>query len=448
MKIKLRIGAFLLAMLMLLSALSGCAGFANPLGYLKDSAEKTLKNALLGELLSLVLDVADKGKITVEFGGTDLVQDLPDAADLSLWLDAQSRKVVADGEMTLSGEKYDLAAYLNETEAVVVSSAFFGSNTLGVDFLTLKDDLKTSIFSNNSGTSFSNPDVSAASADRIQQIKKSFFKLLAYNEKTLDFADEVMDVFLSELTAYAENSRYKKDGYTHITLSVNNDSLARTLRATRAALVKDRSFGKYLNDLAATLDAMVSATTGITTTEYTTKVKYFLTSEADIDAICARIDNAEPFVFELKAAIKSFGMSLKDASLSFSQSGVTRVTAALHLDAEQISTLDVTVDGVARSFGYRVVEDAFRNYRAELTYTKSVAGTTVTQVKGDLAANKRDKTYALTLTRGSDTRVFGGKYDFGGDAILIAEIRVDEFSNPAAGVFDLSSNAAAEPVDA
>ncbi len=417
MKLRLKITSFFLAMLLLLSTLVGCTGYVDPLGYLKDATVKTVKNALLGEVIALLLDVSDKGMIAVEFGGTDLVQNLPEAAELKVWLDAEDRKIAADGAVTLEGKEYDVAVYLNENEVAATSAAFYGSNTLGVDFLSLKNDLQTSIFSNNSGTVFSNPTVSAASADRVEQIKDSFFKLLAYSDKTMDFADEVLEVFLDELTSYAENSRYKEDGYTHITLSINNDSLARTLRATRAALVKDRSFCKYLNDLAATLDTMISATTGVSSTEYTTKVKYFLANEADINALCQRIDDADPFTLKLSAAVKSFGMALEDVNVSFTQNDVTRLTAALHLEENEIG-VDVTWDGVARKLTYIVQENGFRTYRAALTY--QLSGSVGAEIKGELLANKRDGSYTLTLEKGSERRVFGGRYEFDSEEMMLS----------------------------
>ncbi len=418
MKLKFKIASFLLALLLLLSTLCGCTGYVDPLGYLKDATVKTIKNAFVGEVLALLLDITDKGMIAVEFGGTDLVDNLPDAAELKVWLDTEDRKIAADGKMTLAGEQYDLAAYLTETEMAVVSASFLGSNTLGVDFLALKDDLKTSIFSNNSGTVFSDPAVSAASADRVEEIKKSFFKMITYNERTLDFVDGVLDVFLDELTEYAENSRYKEDGYTHITLSINNDALARTLRATRAELVERRFFRDYLTDVSALLDSMLSAATGVASTEYTTKVKYFLANEADIDALCLRIDNADPFTLKLSAAVKSFGMALEDVSVSFVQSGITRLDAALHLEENELS-LAVTLDGVARKLTYAVSEDGFRTYRAALSYQLSSPNATA-QIKGELLANKRDGSYTLTLAKGSETRVFGGRYSFESDEMMLS----------------------------
>ncbi len=418
MKLRYKALSFLMALLLLLSTLTGCTGYVDPLGYLKDATVKTIKNTLVGELLALLLDISDKGMISVEFGGTDLVQNLPESAELTLWLDNDDRKIAADGKMTLAGEKYDISAYIEETEMAVISSSFLGSNTLGVDFLSLKDDLKTSIFSNNSGTVFSDPTVSSASADRIEQIKKSFFKLIAYNEKTLDFADEVLEVFLDELTSYAANTRYKEDGYTHITLSINNDSLARALRATRDRLVKDRSFCKYLNELAETLDSMISAVSGVTSTEYTTKVRHFLTNEEDIDNLCQHIDDADAFVFEVKAAVKSFGMSLSEAELSFTQGGIKRFEGAVSLFEDEI-TLAVTLDGVARKLTYHVKEDGFRTYRAELSYQLTSAAACA-EVKGELLANKRENTYTLTLEKGSETRVFGGSYDFDDEEMMLS----------------------------
>lgn len=418
MNVKIKMTALLLALLLLLGTLVGCGGYVDPLGYLKDATEKTLKQTLVGEVLALLLDVSDKGSVAVDFGGTDLVQGLPEAAQLKLWIDADDRKLAADGKMTLKGQQYDLAAYLNETEMAVDSAAFLGSNTLGVDFLTLKDDLKTSIFSNNSGTAFADPAISAASADRVEQIKKSFFKLVAYSEKTVDFVDEVLETFLDELTSYAENVRYREDGYTHITLSINNDSLARALRATRNTLVKDRSFTQYLNDLAAALDTMVSASTGVTDTTYATQVRYFLSNEADINALCQRIDDAEPFTLKLNAAVKSFGMTLEDVRVTFTQSDVTRLSAALHLGEGDLG-FDLTLDGVTRSFTYAVQKNGFRTYRADLVYRLSAPDVTA-EIAGELLADKRAGTYSLTLHKGSETRVFGGKYDFGVDEMMLS----------------------------
>lgn len=416
---KTKILSLFLALLLLLSTLSGCTGYLDPLGYLKDATLETIKSTLLGEILSLWLDTSSEGMFSLEFGGTDLIQGLPEAARMDLWVDVEDMKVAASGQMTLAGEKYDLAAYLNENEMAVVSSAFLGSNTLGVDFLTLKNDLKTSIFSNNSGTVFSDPSVSSASADRVQQIKSNFFKMLAYQEDTIDFVDEVVNVFLEELTSYAENARYTENGYTHISITVNNDSLARTLRATRAALVKDTSFSNYLKDVGNMLDALVSATTGVATTEYSTKVRYFLSSEADIDVLCQKIDDADPFVLRVKAAVKSFGMSLEDVGVVFEQGGVTRLDAKMHLD-DDVFSLNVALDGVARHLTYQVSEDGFSSYRAALTYTKSVSGAPVVEVTGDLQANKRSDTYSLTLQKGNETRVFGGSYCFDSDEMMLS----------------------------
>ena len=176
MKPKRKILALFLALVFLLSTLCSCTGYMDPLGYLKDATVKTVKKTFAGEVLALFLEIADKGRIDVEFGGTDLVQGLPEEAALTLWLDSDDRKLAADGAVTLDGKTYDLAAYLNENELALVSAAFLGSNTIGVDFLTLKEDLKTSIFSNNSGTVFSDPTISSASAERVEQIKKNLFK--------------------------------------------------------------------------------------------------------------------------------------------------------------------------------------------------------------------------------------------------------------------------------
>lgn len=421
MKFLTRALAFLLAMLMLLGTLAGCAGTMDPLGYLKDSIQRTLKESLAGQILGVLFDAVQGGSLTLDFGGTDLVSDLPDEAYLKLWLDAQNERLAADAALTLSGEKFEAKAIVNELEAAVISPTFFGSNTLGVDFTTLEKDLKTSIFSNNSGTVFSVSTLSSASAARVSAIKNGSFSLLADVKDGLDTADEVVEFFLEALSTYAAHTRYREDGCVYISLDINNDSLSRALRATHEAVADDRSATKYVKRLAATLDSICSAATGVSSTAFSDEIKYFLDSEADIDTLCLMIDEAAPFTVALSARVRTLGMKLESLRTTFKVQDVTRIELLLELaDEGEQSKLSLALDGVLRELTYLVREDGYRSYAADLTYQKSANGAALLSVSGTLQADKRAKSYTLSLQQGEQARTFAGEYLFKKDETKIS----------------------------
>ena len=421
MKAILRILSALLALVLCMSSFAGCASANRPLKYLKSSAEQTVSQSLLGDLLGFLLNTVQNGSVAVEFGGTDIVQGLPEAADIKLWLDAEARKLAADGSLTLDGTVYDAALWVTDTEAILSSPAFLGSTTVGVDFTTLQNDLKTSIFANNSGTIYARPNVSDATATSVTALKDGVFTVLGSSKDLLKLSDKALDVFLAQLTEYASSNFYKKDGRTYVSLSVNNDALSRALRETRAKLVKSRSFCRDLREYAKTLDAIRAAKEGVVTNEYSTKLEYFITSEADIDAICLKIDNALPFVFDLNATVHTFGRSIEEVDCSFTQDGTRRLDARLFLAKDGgVSTLAVTFDGVSRELSYQVTKDSFRYFGAELSYKRSAADKEPLLVTGSLSADRREDSYSLTLKKGESTRTFGGRYAFDDEELSLS----------------------------
>ncbi len=421
MKLFARATALLLAALMLLCTLAGCAGTLDPLGYLKDSMERTLTESLGGQILGVLFEAVQGGSLTLDFDGTDLAGGLPDAAHLKLWFDAQNERLAADAALVLAGERFEAQAFVSELEAAVVSPTFFGSNTLGVDFTTLEKDLKTSIFSNHSGTAFSVPTISAAGAARVSAIKDGSFFLLGEAEDGLDTLDEIVEYFLEALSTYATHTRYKKDGSVYISLDINNDSLSRALRATHEMVADDRSVTKYVQRIAATLDSIYSAATGVSGTLFSDKVNYFLNSEADIDALCLAIDEATPFSFLLEARVRAFGMRLEALRVTFLQAGAVRADLSLEL-AEQgeKNKLSLVLDGVSRELTYLVREDGYRSYAADLSYQMSTQEGVVLSLEGALQADKRAESYALTFKQGEQTCTLAGNYLFENDETMLS----------------------------
>lgn len=421
MKLFARTLSFLLATVILLGTLVGCAGVWDPLGYLKDSIERTIKKSLAGQMLGVLLGAVQEGSLELDFGGTDLVAGLPDAAHLKMWFDAQNERVAADASLTLAGEEFEAQVYLSELEVAVVSPTFFGSNTLGVDFGTLEKDLRTSIFSNNSGTAFSLPEISVASAPRLAAIKNGTFELLGATEDTLDTADEVIDFFLEALTTYAVHTRHKTDGDVYISLDISNDSLSRALRATHEMIADDRSVTEYLQRIAATVDSIYSAATGVSGSVFSDELNYFLNSEADIDELCLTIDEATPFSFLLQARVHAFGMEVESLRATFLQGDVKLFDLSLEL-AEQgeENKLTLSLGEVQHVLTYCVSEDAYRIYTADLKYTLSVGAVSALSVDGILQADKRDKSYTLTLKCGEQACVLTGAYLLGNDETMLS----------------------------
>ena len=416
-----RITAFFLALLMLLCTLCSCTGALDPLGYLKDSVERTVKDSLAGQILDVFLGALEDGSVAVDFGGTDLLRGLPDAAKLKMWFNADNERVAADASLTLAGERFDAQAFLSETEAVVISPTFLGSNTLGVDFTTLQNDLKTSIFSNNSGTVFSHPEISSQLAERVKTVKDESFALLAASDDALDTADEILEFFLEALTTYATHMRYKEDGRTYITLEINNDSLSRALRATHEMVADDRSVSKFLVKIATAMDRILSAVTGVSDADYAARMNYFLNSEADIDEICLAVDEADPFMLSLKAGIRSFGMKLETLHVTFTQNYEKRLEADLMLaEKDDVSVLSVELDGVLHKLGYQVTEDTYRAFSAKLSYQRVGLEGEELMLTGDLKANKKERTYELSVSKGETSYAFAGSYLFETDETMLS----------------------------
>ncbi len=411
MKAILRIISATLAVVLLLGTLVGCASVYKPLTYLKKTLEKSFEESTGGKLFSFLLSALDGGSVALDFGGTDLVDTALDEGEVKVWFDAEDHNIVAEGDIVLAGEHYTGAVFVNDERMVLKSPTFFGSTTLGVDFVTLEQDLKNSIFSNNSGTAYAKSEVSESTAKSVEEVKSGLFSLLASTDDWLDLSDEVLETFLAALAEQAYNNRYREGGRTYVSLSVDNDALSRAVRETRNELVGDRSFCREMRKLAATKDALESARTGVVTSEHSTELEYFLTSSSDIDALCLKIDNADPFVFELDVKIKSAGDVLEWARATYTENGEERLNAELLLAPQgEESSLAICWDGVARTFTYCVTKDSYRAFAADFSYEKCEGDERVFSAEGTLSADRREDCFLLSYTADGVAREFEGTY--------------------------------------
>ncbi len=413
MKLLFRIIAATLALVLCLGVLAGCASVHKPLFYLKRTLQKAIEQSVGGELASFLLHTLDGGSVAVDFKGTDLTDALVDSAALKVWFDAEDHRVAATGEMVVEGNAYDGALFVNDGHLVLRSPTLFGSTTLGVDFVTLEQDLKNSIFSNKSGTVFAKSEVSESTAKSVNDVKQGLFELLADIDDRIELSDEVLETFLEMLGEQAYNNRYREGGRSYISLSVDNDALARTLRATWEALVKDRSFCREMRKIAATRDAMASARTGVITSEHTTELEYFLSSSSDIDSLCLKIDSAAPFVLELNAKVKNAGDRVESLCMSYTENEETRMEATLLLGREEEeSSFVLLLDGVERTFIYQPTKDTFRALEIAFSYKKAQGGETTFSLDGSLSVDRRQKTYELAYEADGVEHSFGGEYAF------------------------------------
>ena len=412
MKTFSRILAVALALVLLLGTLVGCAVVRKPLFYLKKVLKNSIEESVGGELASFLFSSLSGGSVSVDFGGTDLAETVVDSATLTAWIDLENHRLALDGDVVIDGKEYIAAAWINQDDLVVKSPTLFGSTTLGLNFNNLEQDLKNSIFSNNSGTDYAKSEVSENTAKSVNDMKEGLFSLLSSAKDWLELSDEVLEVFLEQLGEQAYNNRYREHGRSYVSLSVNNDALSRALRETRAVLVKDRSFCREMRKLAQTKDAMESAKTGVITNTHSTELEYFLSSSSKIEDLCLKIDSAAPFVLTLDAQIKNAGDYLEKASLSFTENGVKRVDALLSLGEQgDPCTLSVMLDGVCRTFTYCIEKDNLRAYEADFSYVKTANEENELLLAGTLSINRKKDTFSLSYTVGGVERSFSGEYE-------------------------------------
>ena len=422
MKRGIRLLSLLLALLLPVGTLMGCASVTRPLNYFKKSLEKTVERRFGGDALALLPQMLESGSLAVSYGGTDLADAPLDNAELKLYFDSKGQSVAAIGAVGVGGKRYDGKAFLTSERLVLSSEAFFGSTDFGLDFTTLNKDLANSIFRNNSNTAFADPRVGDGTADDVLLLKNDFFTAYASVADLLSLSDELAEEFLTVLTEYAPHNRYSQDGCWHLDLTVENVSLSRALRETRARVVKDRDFCRELRELAKIKDDVISVRTGTRVSEWTTKVENFIASPLSMEDICAKIDAMPAFALTLNATVGRWSGVIERVSVALAYTGGARVFAfEADLSAEQTNVLRLTYGGAVRTLTYTVHKDGMRHYDAELSYEKTAeGGARELFVTGTLKLDRKADSFALTLQKGEELRVFSGTFDKKIDSIALA----------------------------
>lgn len=414
--------ALFLALVLLLTTMLGCGGRRRPLNYLKSSVMRTLARSGVGDILSLLSAALTDGAVSLSFtGGADAPIS---AGSAQLYFDREDGHVMADTALTMAGESYDARLWLGEDELALSSTAFLGSTTLGVDLTTLEQDLINSIFRSNSGTAFADPRVNDHSDEAVLALVQGFFSLYRAGGEVRSLLDKRLDSFLKCLTDYASYSRYTERGRLYIHVKLDNSMLSRALRAAWGEAVQDKSFVARLRALAKTRDAMSSARAGVTVDGVTARVESWLASDAEIEALCARIDNEQPFAVELSATVRR--LTARVSALAFTYTaGDTVRGASLDFEKKDEATLALTVDDTTHQLVFRTEKEGLRRYRAAFAYTRT--GEAPQAVDGTLEVNRRQGTYTLLLA-GTQTRTVTGKIslDRRGFSCCVEQMTVDD----------------------
>ena len=443
MRSRNRILCLLLAFVLVALPLAGCASTNKPLNYLKQALENTLQDRFGGETLATLAEALNGGMVQLRYdGGTaPLLQTPLRAADVTLWSDRDAQSLSAAGSVAVGNRTYDGKLFLDRDSLVVSSDALLGSTDLGIDFNTLTEDLKNSIFRNNSGTEYMIPWLGGNAAADITTLRDGFFTVFGSAEEWLLLADETAELFLECLLENLSGEWYSKDGRVIIKIEITNGILSRSLRDLHEAVVEDGAFCRELRRIAATRDAVESALagSGIKTSEWTVFVEDLLESKAVINDWCDYIDNKLPsFSLKLDAAVRSAKDIIETAEVQLKVDNAHVFTVGLDLSADDTNVIRLERDGVQRTLTYRVVEDGLSAYCAKIIYEKkdAITGQAPLCVMGELNADRMEDFYELILVEGKETRRFVGSFDKKIDGFSFS---VDEaFVNGEARGFSLS----------
>lgn len=418
-----RITALLLALILLVGTLAGCASTDTPLNYLKKALENTVKERFGGEYLAAVAEALNGGLVELRYGGAaPQIVDTPlQAAELKLWLDPSEQRLTAAGSATVADKTYDGRIFFDRDSLVVSSSSFLAMKNLGINFDTLSADLEKSIFRNDSGSPYLVPWIGENATRDILALRDGFFTVLSHLEEWTLVADDVIEGFLECLVGNLGDEWYSKDGRVYINVSITNEVLAKTLNDLYRRLVDDGSFCRELRRIAETLDAMDSARQGrgIKVTVRTDRVEDFLRSGNTVSRWSHAVANDwTPFRLDLKGVIgsddliESLSVALhtdEDRDRTFSHV----FTVGLDLQKEDVNLLSLSCGAYTRTLTYAVESNGLWEYKADLGYVKSISATgeEVLRVSGELNADRSTDQYELILVNGGETRRFTGSFD-------------------------------------
>lgn len=411
MKTFLRILALFLLVSLFVTPLASCTSVRHPLRYLRQATERTLNDSTVGQIMQVLADTLDGGSFSFSFRGAE---NGLSAADGTLYFSSDADRLSAVGSVTLGDKTYDGACFLNEKEFVFRSTAFLGSSVYGIPFDTMEKDIAASIFRNNSGTLYADPDVDDGTAGDIRSFVSSFFALYAAAGEMKSTADDTLDLFLAALEARANTVYYRKDGRIYMEVTADNGAISGALRDTRNQLVNNRKFCRKLREWAKNYDEMLSALNGEVSDTYTHKVEYFLTNDTGLEKLCTAIDLTPAFTVGVNATVRNLTRKAEKLSVGLYREGGAVWEFAFDVSEKDAATLSLTAKAITRKVVLTGIEKNRKTFSMNYDLTCHTALGETNTVSGTLFWDRKTENYSLTIIRGDVTRTVEGAFSLSG----------------------------------
>ena len=421
MKKILRLVALLLLISLFVTPMASCTSVRHPLRYLKKATERTLDDSTVGQIMQVLADTVDGGSLSFSFRGAE---NGFSAAEGTFYFSPNADSLSAVGSVTLGDKTYDGACFLNEKEFVFRSTAFLGSSVYGIPFDTLEKDIAASIFRNNSGTPYADPDVDDGTAGDIRSFVSSFFALYAAAGEMKSTADDTLNLFLAALEARANTVYYRKDGRIYMEVTADNGAISGALRDTRNQLVNNRKFCRKLREWAKNYDEMLSALNREVSDTYTHKVEYFLTNDTELEKLCTAIDLAPAFTVGVNATVRNLTRKAEKLSVGLYREGTAVWEFAFDVSAKDAATLSVTAAAVTRKLTLTGIEKNRKTFSMNYELSCRTALGETNTASGALSWDRKTENYSLTIIRGDVTRTVEGAFSLSGKHWALSADRV------------------------
>ncbi len=413
--------ALLLLLLFCVVPLTACGSVRHPLRYVRAATERTLDDSVIGQLASVLDETVSGGSLSFSFRGAD---NGISAAEGTLWFSPDADRLAAVGKLTLGEKTYDASCYFDQNKLVCGSTAFFGSSVYGIPFATLEKDIAASIFRNNSGTPYANPEVDDATAGEIRGFAEAFFALYAAGGDLKDTADQVADVFLTALEERANTVYYRRNGRTVLEVTADNKAISGAIRETRSRLVADRKFCRNLREWAKQYDALCSAAKGEVTDVTLQKAEYFLTNETGVEKICTAIDLAPALRLSVNATVRNLTRKAEKLSVEVTLADARVWAVSFDLAAKDAASFSLTLGGSELRLSLTSLAKTRKTFGFdyELSAANDKDGRTL--ISGAFSLNRKTDAYTLTLTREAVTRTVEGSFALSGKGWRLSADRV------------------------
>lgn len=413
--------ALLLLLTFCILPLASCSAVRHPLRYLRAATERTLDDSVVGRIAEVLTEAVSDGSLSFAFYGAD---GGISAAEGTLYFSPDADRLAAVGELTLGEGTYDASCFFDRDRLVFGSSAFLGSSVYGIPFDTLEKDIAASIFRNNSGTPYADPEVDDATAGEIRGFAEAFFALYAAGDDMKSIANDAADVFLAALEERANTVYYRQNGRIYIEVTADNCAVSGAIRDARNRLISDRKFCRSLREWAKQYDKLCSAVKGEVTDAALRKAEYFLTNETSVETVCTAIDLAPAFRVGVNATVRNLTRKAEKLSVDLTRADARVWEVSFDLTAKDAAAFSLTFGGTEWGLSLSSISKTRKDFGFSYELSAVDANGESALVSGAFSLNRKTDAYSLTLTRDDVTRTVEGSFALSGKSWRLTADRV------------------------